>query len=146
MSKSLAEHFKDWEHHTFGYGYGTGEARILEALRTFLECCYGFESYSYEYIELETVMDGTSVWLLINILCNAGIIEYGISPRFGSLTPEGVALRKFILGKSVDELYDITQSTPECYHWCEPNKCFCDFIYANGEGDPKCPNPFFPQR
>jgi hypothetical protein len=36
-NKSLDSHFRSWEFTAFGYGYGTGEPPIIEALKIFMD-------------------------------------------------------------------------------------------------------------
>lgn len=105
----LGMHFKSWEQEVFGFGYGTGEAHTLEVLRTFLAMCEPKDHgvYSYDYRVMEEGLGAASFWLMLNVLCHADIIEYGTSPRFGWLTPQGVELRKYVLAHDVGHLYDI---------------------------------------
>ena len=93
--------FAEWELGVFGYGYGTGEAPVISALKAFME---SFSTGTYDYRALEALLGASTTWLLINALCHADIIEYGSSPRFGWLTDKGVALRKVVTEHTVDEL------------------------------------------
>ena len=93
------------EQDAFGYGYGTGEAFILPALHGFLLHLEQGQSYSAE--AMEAGLGGTVAWLLINVLCRAQILDYGTSPRFGFLTPQGERLRDYVLSKTPEELYEI---------------------------------------
>lgn len=101
MSKSVEQFFADWEGDTFGFGYGSGELHILAALRLFLSHCVE-NINQYDYRKLEEAMGPAAAWLMINTLCHADMIEYGSSPRFGWLTPQGVALRRFLADRSDD--------------------------------------------
>lgn len=139
MPKTLEENFTDWENDAFGFGYGTGEERIIPALKTFFTECKG-ESGNYEYQMLEAALTPTVAWLLINLMCHQGIIEYGTSPRYGWLRSEGIALKTFIDGKSVDELYALTVRNDD-YNTCYRNSCNCGpDDYQHGV---KCTNPFW---
>lgn len=133
MSKSIENYFTDWESYTFGYGYGTGEYYTVRALMDFLSLCNN-ETGGYDYQALEKAMSGVAVWLLINILCGARIIEFGTSPRYGWLTPEGRALKTFINSRTADELYELT-SVNQDYTHCFPDHCNCF--------EEKCSNPFW---
>ena len=90
MSNTIEQHFINWESHTFGYGYGTGEPHILPALKAFFDCL-GRDGnlHAYDYQRLESALTPTVAWLLINVLCSADILEYGTSPRHGWLTTAG---------------------------------------------------------
>ena len=107
-TKTVQENFRDWESETFGLGYGTGEPHVLRALKGFMDAVGrdGAE-HGYEYEKLEEAVTAPVAWLLINRLCQVDIIEYGTSPRFGWLTPEGEALRAFMKDKTVGELCEI---------------------------------------
>ena len=64
-------------------------------------------------------------WLLINIFADNNIISYGTSPRFAWLEPNGVALKKYIQNKSVDQLIDICDKDEDYIH-CYADHCNCD--------------------
>ncbi len=141
--KPIEHHFRDWESHVFGFGYGTGEEYILPALKTFFSMCCRSENGQYRHDELEKELCPATAWLLINALANADLISYGTSPRFGWLTPQGMALKGFVLGKSAAELADIL-SYDEGYVQCEPDFCNCG---PNGYSPKKlCHNPFWTER
>ncbi len=142
MTKSIDHHFRDWEAHVFGYGYGTGEARILPALRSFFALMppADAETRAYDYRELETALGAPVAWFLINALCKADILEYGCSPRYAWLTVQGEALRAYVLGKTPDELYDVCCGS-EDRDYCYPGVCNCG---SEGfEKGRKCGNPFW---
>ena len=141
MTKSTEDYFTDWEHATFGYGYGTGEAYIVPALKAWFSAVGRDDlDHAYDCQNLEDEWSPTVVWLLINILCHAGIIEYGSSPRYGWLTDEGKALKSFIDSKTVVELHDLT-CRDEDYRYCYPDACNCG---PNGYEEGRvCPNPFW---
>lgn len=142
MTKSIAEHFIDWEAHVFGYGYGTGEPHTLAALKEFFDA-FGVEDRpnSYDYEDIEEAVGVSSGWLLINILCHADVIEYGTSPRFGWLTSEGEKLKAFVDIHSVDEMMDLCCGHGSDYIHCYPNACNCGPDgYQKGR---KCDNPFW---
>lgn len=134
------KHFKDWESETFGFGYGTGEEFTLKALRLFFRICCGANGScpKYNYKDLERAMNPMSVWLLINTLCHADVIEYGCSPRNGWLTSKGILLKNYIENKSLDDLYELTMLDYE-------NDGFvcCSKSYCNCEKGNECNNPLF---
>lgn len=78
----------------------------------------------------------TVVWLLINTLCGADLIEYGTSPRGGWLTKQGEALKSFIDSKSERELIDLVTEFDENYIKCLSGYCNCGCC-------DKSPNPFW---
>ena len=116
------KHFIDWQNDVFGYGYGTGEQFTLPALKRFFELLCDGRRYNYEAVEGD--FGQLAAWLLINILCHAGILEYGTSSRYGWITPRGEALRDYLSGKTADELYELT-ATDENYVHCYPDHCNC---------------------
>lgn len=139
-TKPIEHHFAEWEHATFGRGYGTGEPHTLAALKAFM-AAIGNDHYdhAYDHTRLEEALTPLVAWLLINTLCRANIIEYGTSPRFGWLTEEGKELRTFIASKSVDELFECCMI--EDLDHCAPTFCNC-----GPEGYSKvklCFNPFW---
>ena len=142
LMKSLENHFVDWHGDVFRYGYGTGEPHTLPALKAFF-AAFGddWRANSYDYRVLENAVSPAVAWLLINILCKADVIEYGTSPRFAWLTPEGERVKEFIDSKSADELVELTTSWDENYIHCYPDACNCG---PNGyEEGRKCDNPFW---
>jgi hypothetical protein len=124
--KSPEHQFRDWNNYFIGYGYGTGEVHTLGALKKFLETVH--EDGMYQYQELETAVTPTVAWLLINILIESEIIEYGTSPRHGWLTTSGKELKKFVIRHSLEELFDIccTSMYGEAYIYCCPEFCNCE--------------------
>jgi hypothetical protein len=134
MTKNIEDQFADWEGSTFGYGYGTGEDHTISALKAFMAA---IPERSYDHHVLETALTPTVAWLLINILCRANILEYGTSPRFGWLTPQGERLKAFIDPRSVADLCTLTQKT-EVYIPCYPDVCNCD-----DTPEAKCANIFW---
>ena len=132
--KTIENHFTDWEQNYFGYGYGSGEEFVTPAIKKFLSACP--EEGNYNYQEIEKALEGPITWLLMNTLCRADILEYGTSPRYGWLTQEGVALKKFMESKTDEELIGLSGHQDEGYAACFPDYCNCD--------DPKtCHNPFW---
>lgn len=133
--KTLDDYFTDWESHVFGFGYGTGEPHVVDALNAFMEAI-GIEDrpHSYDYRRLETALKPVVAWLLINALCHADLIEYGTSPRYGWLTPRGEALRAYLATKTNAALLEVLNRDDD-YHHCYPDHCNCD-------GEP-CHNPFW---
>lgn len=139
MEKTIKEHFIDWFAHNFGYGYGDGELHVIPALLGFLAMCPSEGNYDYE--TLEKLLTPTVAWLLINDLCNARMLEYGTSPRFGWLDPKGVILKDFMLKHTADELYEMVTGYDERYYHCSPTSCNCGPKgYQEGK---KCNNPLF---
>jgi hypothetical protein len=141
--KSIDEQFIDWESWVFGFGYGMGELRTLHALKQFMDLCKYQDGgiYLYDHRQLETVLDDTVAWLMINILCHADILDYGTSPRHGWLSKNGVALKQFIESKTDEQLYKLVTSTNEDYIHCGPDYCNC-----GPDGyvkDQKCKNVFW---
>lgn len=145
MTKTLEDSFIDWETTVFGYGYGTGEPHILKALKGFLANTGRADMpNSYDYQKLEAAIGAAETWFLINALCKADIIEYGTSPRFGWLTPEGERLKAFVDAKSVDELAELCCNHDEDHDICYPNACNCG---PNGYEEGRvCQNPFWRRR
>lgn len=146
-TKTHEDHFRDWESHAFGFGYGTGERHVLAALKD-LFAAWGDDGrpYSYDYKKLESAVTPTVAWLFINALCRHDVdaIEYGISPRYGWLTDHGQRLKAFVDRKSADELYEICGGYTEDYVHCYPDACNCG---PNGyEAGRKCANPFWGDR
>jgi hypothetical protein len=145
MTKTIEESFVDWESSAFGLGYGTGDEHVLRALKSFF-AAFGNEDRpnSYDYRKLEAAVTPAVAWLLINRLCQTDIIEYGTSPRFAWLTPEGEALKAFIDSRSVEELEGIVCNTTEDSNICYPDACNCG---PNGyEKGRVCQNPFWRKR
>lgn len=140
-TKSLNEHFIDWESSAFGFGYGSGEPHILLAIRRFFEILDDGRTYDYRSMEAE--FGPLSTWLLINALAThkANVICYGTSPRFGWLTPSGKKLREFMLAHDVDDLVEMVCCTVESYIHCYPDACNCG---PSGHiAGRKCDNPFW---
>jgi hypothetical protein len=123
--KSLDHQFRDWNNYFIGYGYGTGEVYTLEALKKFMEAVE--IGGMYDYRTLEKAVTPVAAWLLINLLIDADIIEYGTSPRHGWLTPAGNELKKFVTLHTSKELFDIccTSMFGEFYIYCCPEFCNC---------------------
>lgn len=139
--KTLEQSFIDWHGSAFRFGYGTGEEHIIPALKSFLECCPATSCYDHR--DLEKLLTPTVAWLLINILCQQNILEYGSSPRFAWLTDEGIALKNFISSKTIDELYEAVMVNENYIH-CYQDACNCgDDGYQDGV---KCVNPFWHQK
>lgn len=139
--KTIEQNFQDWESYMFGYGYGTGEEHTLGALKTFFSAIGRPDNqYAYDYKVLEQACGPAVAWLLINALGSTAI-DYGTSPRYGWLTPEGEALKNFFSMKSLDELYSIccdSDGVNEGYYSCFPDHCNCE-----GSFERKCKNPFW---
>lgn len=106
--------FCRWEGDCFGFGYGTGESFVIEALCDAMKVIPLEGAYNHEDIQRE--VGGKVCWLLINALCKYpgdkrlakdSIIEYGTSPRFGFLSSFGRELKEFMEGKTAGQLVDI---------------------------------------
>lgn len=139
--KSIEASFADWEGNAFGMGYGTGEPHTIPAIRKFFTHCKHHSGTAYQYEELESDLGAPVAWLLINSLYHADCIEYGTSPRYGWLTPQGAALQKFMLSRTDDELIRIACAGEEVGETCYPNACNCGPQgYVKGR---ICVNPFW---
>lgn len=142
MSKTIEEYFRDWESQAFGFGYGTGEEYTINALKKLsdlVELNPSSSSYIYDHEVLEKELDPEVTWLLINILCKNGDIEYGTSPRYGWFYGRGRRLINFIKAHSVDELYDMTSCDSDYSH-CFSDYCSCGYKQVHH----KCRNnPFW---
>jgi hypothetical protein len=125
------KHFRDWEAHVFGYGYGTGENFIIPLLIRFFTILHQDGHYEHEFLESE--FGGSAAWLLINTLCHADILEYGTSPRYGWLTEKGKLLRDYFKDKMPDEVCAVLEYGEENVP-CYPEHCNCGG---------NCNNPLF---
>lgn len=106
--------FKGWEQEAFGYGYGTGEEPVLTAVRDFFAWVEEEgDVKKYDYEVMENKLGKTVAWLLINVMCKTGIIEYGTSPRYGWLTAKGRELMDFFGENPLEEMYDIINQEVE---------------------------------
>lgn len=139
--KTIDQYFTDWESYVLGYGYGTGEPHVFQALRNFF-CSAKTDGRNYDYEELERGCTPQVAWLLINVLAHADVIEYGTSPRYGWFTDNGQALAKYIRERSVDQLIEATDHDENYVH-CFPDYCNC--VGGKGLGCRKL-NPFWPKR
>jgi hypothetical protein len=138
--KTLDQYFTDWESHYFGYGYGTGEPHVFQALRNFF--CSIPADGRYDYNVLERGCTEPVAWLLINVLAHADVLEYGTSPRYGWLTENGKCVADYIRAHSVDQLI-VATDCDESYAHCFPDYCNC--VAAADAGCCKL-NPFWPKR
>lgn len=147
--KTIEQSFIDWESNVFGLGYGSGEEHTLAALKTFMGAIGRDEpgmGHAYDFQKLEAACGPQVAWLLINRLAHhsAGIIEYGTSPRYGWLTPQGVALKSFVDAKSIEEMVELCCNRSEDDHGCSPDACNCG-PHGYQEGV-HCANPFWRAR
>lgn len=140
--KPIDRHFAEWFGEEFGFGYGTGEPHMLAALSGFMDAFGRDDSpNAYDYQVMEKHLTPTVAWLMINALCRSNIIEYGSSPRFGWLTPQGVAMKTFMAGKSVDDLVAAVTIDSDDMERCAPKFCNCG---PEGYSEKKlCHNPFW---
>lgn len=134
MTKSLDDFFRDWEGEALGFGYGTGEPCTLKALKDFMSA---IPKRSYDYHVLEVTLTPTVAWLMINILCKEHALNYGVSPRFGWLDPNGEELKRYVDARSVEELVTIVQDCDDTTNFCYKTHCNCD-------DTERCLNPFWP--
>lgn len=137
--QTLAQkHFRDWEAHVFGYGYGSGETYTYPALKAFFAA---IDERTYDHHALCAAVTPVAAWLLINTLCHADIIEYGTSPRFGWLTPKGEKLKAYLDAHTIEELYEARRLSGDEFPECYPDACNCG---PNGwEKGKRCYNPFW---
>ena len=118
------KHFREWEQVTFGYGYGTGELHILPILHAFFAALEDGSAYNASHFVAQ--WGGAVTWLLLNALLHGGILEYGTSPRYGWLTPQGERLREYVLSKTPKDLYDIATMDVDYDHpLCSRSFCNC---------------------
>lgn len=144
MAKTIEQNFIDWHNHVFGFGYGSGEPHIIPLVAR-LFSLIGREVESergYDYKVLEKELGPEQAWLLINAFCQADVIEYGTSPRFGWLTDEGLALKSFFESHDPSAIVDLCTEFDENYPPCDPTHCNCG---PNGyDENAVCQNPFWP--
>ena len=136
--KTIDQFFADWESHYFGYGYGSGEEHTLSALKTFMGAMRVNGNYDYKI--LEEACTPAVAWLLINTLCKADVLEYGTSPRYGWLTPNGTALAHYIRAQSLEQLLSVVEEADIEYTPCFPDYCNCE------DGACRKQNPLWPNR
>lgn len=101
------QEFCEWYGEVLGYGYGTGDVHYCNNLRHFF--WLAAQPGPYDYNEMERDMGAAVFWLLLNTLCNAGVVDYGTSPRAGWLSPEGRRIADFVNGYE-GSLYDLVMS------------------------------------
>jgi len=144
MTKTIDKYFSDWERDAFGFGYGSGEIYVMQALKDMSELLEWNESgddYTYDYRILEEKLGPTVAWLLINRLCRTDSIGYGSSPRFGFFYGKGKNLINFIKSHSAEELEEISTSRDGSVR----NTCFGEYCSCTGvQIEQKCKfNPFW---
>jgi len=141
-TKTLEQHFIDWENHVIGYGYGTGEGHTIGALRAFFSAIGDDRGpHCYNFAKIEKAVGPAVCWLLISALCRADIIEYGTSTRYGWLTDKGKRLQAFLADRSAEQLAALCTGYGEEYTHCYPDACNCGPDgYEKGR---ICPNPFW---
>lgn len=125
--KTTDEHFRDWFHEPFGYGYGTGETSILAQLRGMVELLHDKDGdmYTYSHEELEAGLGEATAWLLINALCKNDDIDYGTSPRFGWFYGHGKTLIDYIKAHEVEDMYETVANYDSDYITCFDDYCSC---------------------
>lgn len=140
MEKTIDDYFCDWESDTFGYGYGTGEDFTIPALQQFIGSIPESGCYDYKDLPKKSGLSELETWLFINIMCEANIIEYGTSPRYGWLSKCGKRLKEYLEDKAPESIFHIIDRD-EDYHKCYKNACNCG---ENGyEKGRICQNPFW---
>lgn len=143
VSKTEDEHFRDWFHEPFGYGYGTGEESILAQLKALTVLLHDIDKdmYTYQHKELEDGLGEATAWLLINALCKNGDIDYGTSPRYGWFYGHSKKLIDYIKDHEVDDMYEIVANYDSDYSHCFDDYCDC---YPSGQRHERCKfNPFW---
>lgn len=143
---TLEQHFANWESETFGFGYGTGEPHVMDALGKFMRAIKPAPERGYDYQVLEAACGSAVAWLLINALCRwkVEVLEYGTSPRYGWLTREGERLREFVVARSTEQLLEALEADADDQTHCSFDSCNCGPRgYSEGR---KCPNPFWSRR
>lgn len=148
QTKTLDQYFCDWESAAFGYGYGTGESPVLDALKQFAELTTkdsDGEMFTYDYEILEKNLGPPVTWLLIDALCKDGTIDYGTSPRYGWFLGAGATLIKYLRNHSVEEMYKVVmaEGPNEGYYHCFKDHCNCS---TSSSGEPCKLNPFWNDR
>ena len=140
--RTIDDHFYDWQSDVFGYGYGTDEEYTLPAIKAFMAAIPA--DGRYDYSVLENAVGSTVAWLLINTFCQADLISYGTSPRYGWLEPTGKRLKEYLDGKTFDDLVDVLNAHAEDYFQCFKDGCNCG---PDGWSKEKfCHNPFWTER
>jgi len=144
VTKTIEQSFVDWESNVFGFGYGTGEEHTLTALKNFMGAIGRDDApHGYDYQKLEAACGPQVAWLLINRFAHHSVdfINYGTSPRYGWLEPQGMALKAFVDAHTVEEMEKLCCERDEDYTICYPDACNCG---PNGyEKGRKCLNPFW---
>lgn len=103
--------FTQWEHHTFGAGYGTGEMFIFPVLKQFFDCLEDGRTYDHEV--LESTLGQAQAWFMINALEKVEAIEWGTSARYGWLTKKGETVKAYVENKTPEQLYDVVMKLDE---------------------------------
>lgn len=96
-----------------GWGAYGGDEALYPALRSFLMWCTPSEGSgvpAYDYRDVSEVIGAAAAWLLVYALVRADLVEYGTSPRFGWLTPEGCWLRDYVKNRTPEQLADVHQA------------------------------------
>lgn len=141
-NKPPSDSFSDWYSTAFGFGYGTGDVHIVPALKMFFAACQ-MPHGSYSHEDLEEKLTPTVAWMMINVMGQQDVIEYGTSPRWGWLTLHGMELKKFVDQQTADTLLALA-CRDENYNVCYPDACNCGPTgYRAGM---VCDNPFWKKR
>lgn len=138
MTRNIHQDFVDFMGAYFGYGYGSEAEYFIPALKMFFELLKDGNNYDHKSIINE--FGGLAAWLLINILCGADILEYGISPKYGWLSEKGEMLRDYLANKTVDDLIVICNSIDVD---CGLDYCNCDNGKYHDKTEPCQYNKFF---
>lgn len=146
LTKTIEQHFADWEGDLFGFGYGSGEPHIIPALKKFFALCPqpDAEYRAYEYEVLERELGATVAWFIINAMGQGDVIEYGSSPRYAWLTKGGYALKAYFDSHTEDELLEIVCRRGEDDYPCYRDVCNCG--PSGHQPGVKCDNPFWDSR
>lgn len=97
----------------FECGYGTGEEHTIPLVYKFMELLEDGRLYNFEV--MEEVLGKVVAWVLIELLSNCDLIEWGTSSRFGWLTTRGEELRDMVGKFTQAEMYYLVTAIPNDY-------------------------------
>ena len=140
------KHFVAWYDNTFGNGCRSGEEHIIRALKEFFYslviadlCPVNYDKQGplyYHSFALEERLGPLAAWLLIEVLANSDLIDWGArsgngfiwgtSSRNGFITPKGVILRDYLATKTSEELYSLVTDWTAEEEYCFPDRCQCE--------------------
>lgn len=114
--------FKGWYMKYFGFGnfsvVGEAEAPIVSVLKAFFDIANRKDGF-YNYSELEEKTSPGECWLLLNMLIQAGLVDWGSSARCGWIEPECKDVCDFVATHTAEQLCEIVNSD-EDWAECEP--------------------------